>query len=139
MDKFASLIVGSLVGGVARWLFSEALSKAGDGRFPYGTLLVNLSGCLLIGVLHGLSETRFPLSAQGRMLLVVGFCGAFTTFSTLMLEASALVDRGNVAGACSYVLVSVVTGFLLFRAGAAIPKGIAALAVTTKASRPSAR
>ncbi len=133
MDKLGSLVAGSVAGGIARWLLSEALSKAGDGRFPYGTLAVNLSGCLIIGALHGLSDTRFPLSAQARMLLIVGFCGAYTTFSSWILETSALVDKGNISGACGYVLVSVMAGFLLFRTGASLPKGMASLARSSPA------
>lgn len=117
MDKALCLAVGSLAGGFARWAMSEAIAQRTGGRFPFGTLAVNLLGCLLIGVFHGLGESR--LGAQGRMLLMVGLCGAFTTFSTAILEGSTLVDRGDWRSALTYLAASVVLGFALFRAGAA--------------------
>jgi CrcB protein len=103
---------------------SEAIARAVGDRFPYGTLAVNLSGCFIIGLLYGLGETRFALSSQGRLLLMVGFCGAFTTFSSWMLETSVLLDQGHAARAYAYVLGSVLVGFTLFRAGTVLPKTV---------------
>lgn len=120
MEKMLCLAAGSLVGGFARWLASDF---AGGSRFPFGTLLVNLSGCLLIGVLHGLGDAR--LSGNGRMLLMIGFCGAFTTFSTWMLEASSMLDRADSRGALAYVMASVVLGFVLLRAGSFAARALA--------------
>ena len=117
MNAMICLAAGSLVGGFARWLLSDAVSRGLGVRFPFGTLAVNLSGCFLIGALHGLGEAR--LGAQGRLLLMTGFCGAFTTFSAWILESSTLIDRGEWRGALGYVLASVVLGLALFRAGAA--------------------
>lgn len=129
MDKIISIAIGSIAGGLSRWLLSEAIARAAGERFPYGTLAVNLSGCFIIGLLYGLSETRFSLNAQGRVLLMAGFCGAFTTFSSWMLETSVLLDKGNAAGAYAYVLGSVLLGFTLFRAGSALPKTVLAPSV----------
>lgn len=123
------MAAGSLAGGFARWTLSELAFIRTEFPYGYGTLLVNLSGCLLIGLFHGLEGTRFPLSANGRMLLMIGFCGAFTTFSTWMMETSLMLDRGNVSGAFGYLLVSILLGFGLFRIGAQLPKRFSAAAV----------
>ena len=117
MNAMIGLAVGSLAGGFSRWLLTEAVQRVVGARFPFGTLTVNLAGCLLIGVLHGLGEER--LGVQGRMLLMVGFCGAFTTFSTWILECSTLLDRGEWRSALGYAAASGVLGLLLFRAGSA--------------------
>lgn len=134
MDRILALAVGSLAGGFARWMLSGFVLKSTRAEFPYGTLLVNLSGCLLIGLLHGLEGTRFPLSVNGRMLLMIGFCGAFTTFSTWMMETSLMMDRGNVWGAFGYLSASILLGFGLFRIGAQLPKSFSAVAVASPAS-----
>lgn len=127
MNMAICLAAGSLVGGFARWLLAGAVHGAVGSRFPFGTLAVNLSGCLLIGALHGLGEVR--LGAQGRMLLMVGFCGAFTTFSAWMLESSAMLDRGDWKGASAYLVLSVILGFALFRLGAAAGRIVSAPAI----------
>ena len=121
MDKILSLAVGSMAGGMARWFLSEAVARAVGRSFPYGTLTVNLAGCFILGLLYSLGESRLPLSPAARMLLMVGFCGSFTTFSTFMLESSAMADKGNLSGALGYIVVSVLLGFGLFRAGLRLP------------------
>lgn len=116
MDKVLCLGVGSLVGGFARWFMADAFQSASGSGFPFGTLAVNLSGCLFIGVLHGFGESR--LGPHGRLLLMTGFCGAFTTFSTWMLESSVMLDRGDWRGVFLYMTLSVALGLALFRLGA---------------------
>ncbi len=115
MNQWICLGVGSMLGGFGRWALTEAMQRGVPPRFPVGTLAVNLSGCLLIGVLYGLGETR--LSPQARIFLMTGFCGAYTTFSTWMLECSTMMDGGNWRGALAYASASVLVGFFLFRAG----------------------
>jgi len=117
MDRMLCLAAGSVAGGFARWLLSDFMIAPGS-KLPWGTLVVNLSGCLLMGILHGLGENSSIMSVRGRMLLLVGFCGAFTTFSTWMLESSVLMDKGASRTALAYILVSVILGFAFLRAGA---------------------
>lgn len=136
MDKVLCLAAGSLAGGFARWLIADAFQKQAGG-FPLGTLLVNLSGCLIIGILHGLGETRLPLSPHGRMLLMVGFCGAFTTFSALILESSVMIDKGNTSGAAAYVAASVLIGLLFFRSGAAAARTFGSSPVAQAQQEPN--
>lgn len=102
---------GGAVGSVLRYLMSGFVQEgAGATAFPVGTLAVNLLGCFLIGLLTELSESRGVLDADTRGLLVVGFIGGFTTFSTFANETLSAM-RGNAAlMAVANVLLSVVAG-----------------------------
>jgi CrcB protein len=117
MNKWILLGGGSLAGGFSRYLMSGVISDKWGARFPHGTLAVNLSGCFLIGLLNALAEEKFLLGPEARLFLMTGFCGAFTTFSTLILETSNLMKDGEMGRALLNVTVSVVAGFLLFRLG----------------------
>lgn len=77
---------GSLLGGISRYLLSGWIKHLWPSAFPWGTLTVNLIGCFLIGFFSGLIPSSAHLSENHRLLLIVGFCGSFTTFSTFSLE-----------------------------------------------------
>lgn len=117
MSHWFCLILGSMSGGVARYLLSGAVYRAFGSSFPHGTLAVNLSGCFLIGALEGLSQSRLALSLNARILLMTGFCGAFTTLSALMLETNNLVKNSGALPAAANVAGTVLGGYLLFRLG----------------------
>src|SRR5690349_3221900 len=118
MDKWASLVIGGILGTVSRYLVYAGVARvAGPVTFPFGTLTVNLAGCLIIGFISVFSDVKHVLGMDARLFLVTGFCGAFTTFSALILEASDLVRDGHAPRAFVYVLVSVAAGMLFFRAG----------------------
>lgn len=74
--------LGSCTGGILRYLVSKLSDSVTDGRFPLGTLAVNLAGCLIIGILSALAEKGGIANANVRLFLTVGICGGFTTFST---------------------------------------------------------
>jgi CrcB protein len=82
--------VGSFIGGVLRYLVSAWMLKMLDPAFPFGTLAVNVLGCLLMGFLAGLAEARLPFSADARLFFIVGIVGGFTTFSAFAWETFAL-------------------------------------------------
>jgi len=125
----AAIAVGGGLGSVARYLLQGWVQRRADhlhGRaevFPWGTLAVNLLGCLLIGLLVGLFEERGRMTPETRTFVLVGLLGGFTTFSSLGLESYALL-RGdaallafvNLASSVSAGLVAVIAGFWLARA-----------------------
>jgi CrcB protein len=114
MAKFIALVTGSIFGGLARYYVAGAVYRMFGSTFPYGTLVVNLAGCFLIGFLSALSEEKFALGPTARLLLMVGFCGAFTTFSTYILETGNLMKDGEVARAFLNILVSTGAGFIVY-------------------------
>lgn len=84
--------IGSLLGGVLRYLTSIWVYRVLDSPwFPYGTLTVNVSGCLVIGFLAGLAESRAAFTSEIRLFIFVGVLGGFTTFSSFALETFLLV------------------------------------------------
>jgi fluoride exporter len=89
-------------GGVHRWLPMTT--------FPYGTLAVNVLGCLAVGVLTGLADARQVLNASQRVFLLIGVLGGFTTFSTFAYETLALAQDSDVPRALANVLLQVVLG-----------------------------
>jgi fluoride exporter len=117
MSKLINLFIGGALGTYARYFLSASAYRVFGSDFPYGTLIVNIIGCFLIGIFAVLAEEKFMLSSEARMLLMIGFCGAFTTFSTFILESSNLIKYGEVLKAFLNVSVSVVLGFVAFWIG----------------------
>ena len=114
---WSSLAAGSLAGGFARYLTAVAVHRSLGTAFPYGTFLVNMAGCFLIGVFDCLALERFMLGPTARLLLMTGFCGAFTTFSPLILDTSYLMKGGDFGRALLNAVGSLVAGLILFRLG----------------------
>jgi fluoride exporter len=100
---------GSFVGGISRYLLSTFMEEKISTHFPYGTLIVNLIGCFVIGCLFGLSE-RWALSYEWRLLLFTGLLGGFTTFSAFSVESSHLIRTGHLLSALIYIGISLVCG-----------------------------
>jgi len=124
MIKILQLVVGGAIGTVSRYLLGGLVYRLFGTGFPYGTLAVNLSGCFIIGFLASVAEKKFIFNTDVRTFLMIGFCGAFTTFSTLIFETDALVRDGEIARALMNVLLSVILGFLLFRVGGFIAEAM---------------
>jgi CrcB protein len=87
------------------------------GAFPYGTLLINLSGCFLLGLIGQFTLNRMVISPDMRMAIAVGFFGGYTTFSSFGWEAAKMLEAGEWLRATTYVSASVVAGLLLSVAG----------------------
>lgn len=104
--------LGGFLGSVARFLASRYVQSQILSAFPYGTFIVNVLGCFLIGLFFGLSEKGNLMSADWRMFLTVGFCGGFTTFSTFANENMALLRDGNFFFFALYTSLSVFLGLL---------------------------
>ena len=111
MKGMLLVALGGAMGSVARYKLSGlVLHHTIDWRFPAGTFVVNVLGCLAAGVLAGVAEKHDLLSADARLLLFTGVLGGFTTFSAFGLETLFLLKRGETGIALANVLVSVVAG-----------------------------
>ena len=104
--------LGGAVGSVCRYLVSRMM----ESSFPWGTLTVNIIGSLLIGLLVGLTSKDI-VSQEMKLLLVTGFCGGFTTFSTFANESFGMMKAGDALQMALYVSASVVIGILAVWAG----------------------
>jgi CrcB protein len=102
--------VGGAVGAVARAMLSTAVHSRWPSTLPWGTIVVNLAGCLILGLLSGVLESRPHLNPTWRAFAAVGVLGAFTTFSTFENETLALLERGDVPAAFTNVALSVLVG-----------------------------
>lgn len=117
MIKFIYLAIGGLSGTFARYFLAGAVYELLGTRFPYGTLIVNLFGCFIIGIFTTIAENKFLINPNLKVLLMIGFCGAFTTFSTFIFETSNLIRDGETSRAFINVILSVIIGFVVFRIG----------------------
>lgn len=112
MLKFCMLGVAGAAGTISRYLLGGWVHQLLGARFPYGTLVVNISGCLVVGFLGTLAEERLLFSPLIRTALLIGFLGAFTTFSSFAYETWALCKNGEMIMAGVNVLAGVVTCFV---------------------------
>lgn len=113
MTKMLLVGAGGFFGAVARYKLGGLVFRtAGEPTLPIGTIVVNLSGCLVIGLLAGMIEKQHILSMDLRLLLITGFLGGFTTFSAFGFETLYLVKRHEMLLAATNVTVSVVGGLL---------------------------
>jgi fluoride exporter len=113
MNPLLLVGVGGAVGSMARYLIQRQFN---DSYFPYGTLAVNITGCFLIGLLGALF-TKGSLPDEGRLLLITGFCGGFTTFSAFTQEGIQMLQQAKWSLFFIYTLASVAAGLLATFAG----------------------
>ena len=103
--------LGGFFGAILRYLISGGVQRwAGSSDFPYGTLVVNLAGCLVIGMLTRLDEVRGVMSHDMRMFIFIGILGAFTTYSTFSNEAVNLINDRRLLPAILYIGGHVILG-----------------------------
>ena len=111
--------LGGALGAVARFLVGALVARRLGNEWPWGTLLINLSGCFLIALFLTAASERFTeLSAGWLYFFPVGFVGAYTTFSTYEFETLRLLQLGQATGALLYVLASNLLGFAAVVLGA---------------------
>lgn len=128
LDVLAVVSVGGVIGTFGRWGIARLLPHTAPGAFPLGTLLTNLLGCLLMGVLVWfVFEYWAPAHRLVRPFLGVGVLGGLTTFSTFALDARGLAVAGDYAAALAYLLLSVVGGIAAVWCGRALAARLAPL------------
>jgi len=122
MIKYILIVgFGGGVGSTFRYLVSLAMGKNASG-FPYSTLIVNILGCLVIGILVGISEKHQYFSQNFKLLLITGFCGGFTTFSAFTLENIKLLESGKFLLMTLYASLSILLGLVFTFIGIYISK-----------------
>ncbi len=120
------LLIGSggFLGSISRFLVSRIMQNHFPSSFPYGTFLVNIAGCFLIGLVYSISDRGVFINPGWKMFLAVGFCGGFTTFSTFANENLAMLRDGDFYHFAIYTGLSIFLGIAATLAGVLIPKTI---------------
>ena len=116
--------IGGFFGAIARYAVALWIGQRWGRSFPLGTFVINVSGSFAIGLAMSLLTERFIVNPQWRLLLVVGFLGAYTTFSTFEYETGALLKDGEWFFAGMNVVLSVFAGFIALKAGEVLAKSI---------------
>lgn len=112
MLEIILVAVGGAVGSAMRYITSNWMAARFGTEFPMGTLLVNVAGCFLIGLFMALATERLSISPYWRLLLVVGFLGGLTTFSSFSYETMRLLQEADIMQAFYNVGLNVLVGFL---------------------------
>lgn len=115
--NYVYVIAGACVGAPLRYFVGSHVKAGALGSFPLGTFLVNVTGCLLIGFVLGLAESRDAISREARLLLVTGFLGSYTTFSAFGWETYDLGRTDELPLAIGYAVLSLVVGIAAVWAG----------------------
>lgn len=122
MNQLLAIAAGGSIGAVLRFLLSSQVYNGFGRDFPYGTIVVNVVGSLLMGLLYQLFLQRYSVSPEMKAALLVGLLGAFTTFSTFSIETVLLLEQGNLFKAMMNVIVSVVVCIIATWAGLLIAR-----------------
>lgn len=109
--------LGGGLGSILRYLCQKWVYEIYPHPFPWGTFIVNIAGCFLIGIFYSLSEKSALFTTEWRLLLTTGFCGGFTTFSAFAFENLNLLRTGDTVYFFLYIIASVVLGIAAVLAG----------------------
>jgi CrcB protein len=112
VNKYVMIGLGGALGALARYQVAASIQSRIPSAFPWGTFVVNMSGCFLMGAVASILAGRIGISDSWRFLIPVGFIGAYTTFSTFELETFRAVTQGTVFIGGLNVIASVVAGYL---------------------------
>lgn len=116
--------VGSVIGGVSRFLIQQYIQRRVESTFPYGTLVVNLLGCFVIGIVVGLADKGNLMSPQTRIFWATGICGGFTTFSSFINENHSMLRDGELLNTFVYITISIVAGLTATAVGSLLIKSL---------------
>ena len=126
--SYLFVAVGGGMGAMARFALNVFLQR--DTVFPWGTLAANLLGCLAMGMIAYLVAVSSWFNEAGiipdqyRLLFAIGFCGSFTTLSALVMELHTMLQRGELFGSFSYMMVTMVGGFACFYLGYIVTRAL---------------
>jgi len=124
LQKILGVAIAGACGSLMRYGISVYFQRKFDGGFPWGTLTVNLVGCFLFGLIWGLIQERLSITPEMQVTLLVGFMGAFTTFSTFAFETQHLLRDQQWGLATINILVQVLGGLACISAGFASARAI---------------
>jgi CrcB protein len=124
LPKYLFIAVGGALGSIARYWIGSTISGRLGARFPYGTFVINVTACVIIGFSLTLLERRADLNPAWRFLVPIGFVGAYSTFSTYEWETLSTIRSGAFALAALYAFGSLVVGFAATWCGAALAEVI---------------
>ena len=118
MSRYLCVLIGGGTGALVRYLVASTVGSRYAGRFPLGTFLINVSGSFLIGLLMTFFARHAEMHPNWRLLLVTGFLGGYTTFSSFEYETYIAAQSGTAALGLFYVVSSVVAGYIATYSGA---------------------
>ena len=127
MRTFWAIAIGAAVGGVSRYYLSAAVQHRMGSTFPWGTLVINVTGSIVLGFLMRYALSTPGVSVETRALLTTGFCGGYTTFSTYSYETATLIEDGQLGRAGTYALASVLVALAGTFGGFALAREVIAL------------
>jgi CrcB protein len=122
MNLFIAIFLGGGLGAITRYLIIDQINKANPNIFPYGTIVVNILGSLLIGIVYCLLISKITVNENIKVFITIGFLGGFTTFSSFNLDFFKLIESGNILMAISYAITTFITTIIAFYVGYSLSK-----------------
>jgi fluoride exporter len=124
MRLFWAIAVGAAAGGLSRFYLTVAMQERFGDAFPWGTMLINITGSLLLGFIIRYAMATPTMSLELRLMLTTGFCGGYTTFSSYSYETAVMLETGHYSRAAIYSIGSVVISLLATFCGFALARTI---------------
>lgn len=121
-SRLLLLAVAGSLGALCRYGLSGLVQRHVAVQFPYGTLVVNVAACFLAGLFFGLFDTRWPLSSEARITVMIGFLGAFSTLSTVMVETANLARDGQWLSVAANLVAQNALGLVAVFAGLVVSR-----------------
>ena len=122
LDRYVMIAIGGAIGAIARYQLAAMIQARIPAGFPWGTFIVNITGCLVMGVATTLLAERLVVHPNWRFLIPIGFIGAYTTFSTFEMETFRAVTEGSWLIGAANVVGSVVAGYVALWLGVTLTR-----------------